>query len=255
MVTPINSATCSVFFHNYYGDHENWVQCLSEKITLPFTLFYNIVEDSLYNLEDDHRLMDRMQQAASGSQLKKIILRRSSNQGKDIGGKLVLLDACLRNGINDEYQVFLHDKKSPYKVQGREWADKLFRIIEPSFIEKTLIFFREHPDTGIISTIDSIMDEYDFRTRSFASNNRIQLTQLRSGFNIANEDHRYVAGTMFWARSLPILDFFRQHHPLEIRKTLEKGNIMDENDGSYTHAWERMLSWLIFARGYTIKGL
>jgi len=255
MVTPINSTTCSVVFHNYYGGHEDWVRLLSGRITIPFTLFYNIVEDSLYNLEDDHRLMSHLQKAASGSSLKKIVLRRSPNLGKDIGGKLVLLDACLREGVNDDYQVFLHDKKSPYKVQGQQWGDKLFRITEPTFIEKALTFFRGHPDVGILSTTESIMNEYDFRTQSFASNNRTQLEKLRAEFNIDNTDYRYVAGTMFWARSLPILDFFRRHPPLEIRKTLEKGNIMDENGGSITHAWERMLSWLIFAQGYTIKGL
>ena len=255
MATPINSANCSVIFHNYYGGHEDWVRLLAERIPIPFTLFYNVVENSLYNLEDDHRLMNRLQQAASGSQLKRIVLRQSPNLGKDIGGKLVLLDACLREGIDDDYQVFLHDKKSPYKAEGQQWGDKLFRITETPFVEKTLTFFREHPDVGIIASADSIMNEYDFPTKSFASNNRTQLEMLRVAYNIDNKDYRYVAGTMFWVRSLPLLDFFRLHPPLEIRKTLEKGNIMDENGGSMTHAWERMLSWLIFAQDFAIKGL
>ena len=60
---------------------------------------------------------------------------------------------------------------------------------------------------------------------------------------------------MFWARATPILSFFGDHPPLDIRKTLEKKNVMDDFGGTITHAWERLLSWLIFAQGYTIKGL
>ncbi|HWK02900.1 MAG TPA: rhamnan synthesis F family protein [Puia sp.] len=251
----MNPPSCSIFFHNYYGRHEDWIRLFSQKIGIAFTLFYNITDDSLYNLEDDHRLMDRLQQAISGPWLKKIVLRRSPNQGKDIGGKLVLLDTCLHEQENSEYSIFLHDKKSPYKIQNQEWKDKLFRIIEPSFAEKAMVSFAKNKEIGIIAGSDSIYNEYDYSQQAFISNNRSQLIQLRSGFAIDSTDYRYVAGTMFWVRSLPLLDFFRRYPPLEIRKTLEKGNIMDETSGSNTHAWERMLSWLIFAQGYTIKGL
>ena len=251
----MNSPHCSIFFHNYYGQHENWIRFFSEKLTTPFTLFYNIVEDSIYNLQEEPGLLERLQQAISGPWLKKIILRRSPNLGKDIGGKLVLLDACLHEGIENEYSIFLHDKKSPYKIQNKEWKDKLFRIIEPAFAEKAIAAFKGNKEIGIIAGQDSIYNEYDPVIQSFASNNRSQLVTLSSEFNINNTDYRYVAGTMFWARTAPLLDFFRAFPPLEIRKTLEKGNIMDENSGSNTHAWERLLSWLIFARGFTIKGL
>jgi lipopolysaccharide biosynthesis protein len=251
----MNPTTCSILFHNYYGLHENWIRFFSEKINIPFFLFYNMVEDSRYNHDDHSGLAERLNDAKTGPNLKAIILRRSPNQGKDIGGKLVLLDAYLRTRTNSEYVIFLHDKKSPYKIQNMEWKNKLFRIIEPRFIEKTLSFFSSHKHAGIVAATDSIRDEYDPVMQSFASNNRPKLEQLQKAFGINCTDHRFVAGTMFWARSSPLLDFFRHYHPLDIRRTLEKGNIMDENAGTNTHAWERLLSWLIFAQGYTIKGL
>ena len=252
----MNPGACSLFFHNYYGQHEDWIRFFSQKMTTPFTLFYNIVEDSLYNLEEgDDRLTERLEQAISGPYLKKIVLRRSPNQGKDIGGKLVLLDAWLHEREKAGYSIFLHDKKSPHKIQNHEWKNKLFQIIEPSFTEKALTAFNENNKIGIIAGSHSINNEYDGHLQSFISNNRSQLTQLRSDYRITSNDYRYVAGTMFWARSLPLLDFFSMHPPLEIRKTLEKGNVMDDHNGTTTHAWERLLSWLIFAQGYTIKGL
>ena len=259
----MDPVTCSLFFHNYYGQHENWVRFFSEKMRVPFILFYNIVEDSLYNQEEDspdspdahRRLAGRLQQSVSGPWLKKIVVRRSSNQGKDIGGKLVLLDALAHEPAPGAYAIFLHDKRSPHKIQSQQWKDRLFQIIEPEFVQKALAAFNENKTIGIIAASDSIHNEYDPSLRSFTSNNGPQLTRLRSELNILNTDYRYVAGTMFWARTSPLLDFFGRFPPLDIRTTLERGNIMDETAGSTTHAWERLFSWLIFAQGYTIKGL
>jgi lipopolysaccharide biosynthesis protein len=250
----MDSATCTLFFHNYYGEHESWVRLFSEKLHFPFILCYNIVEDSIYNLDCDWQ-MDRLHQAASGPWLKKIILRRSPNRGKDIGGKLVLMDAVLREKIETDYHIFLHDKKSPYKIQSKEWQAKLFRVIEPSFMEQALTAFSRNKQTGIVAGTDTIQTEYSGSPGSYASHNRDHLQTLQSEFSIDTSDHRFVAGTMFWARSAPLLNFFRKHPPLDIRKSLEEGNILDETGGTVTHAWERLLSWLIFGQGYTIKGI
>jgi hypothetical protein len=248
-------ARFSVIFHNYYGHHQEWVRFLCERIAVPFNLFYNVVDDSFYNLEDEQGLIGLLQAASSGTSLRRIILRRSPNQGKDIGGKLVLLDACLREKIDTEYQLFLHDKKSPHKAEGRVWQEKLFRIADPVFVEGALANFAENASVGIIASADSVMNEFDPGSRSFSSTNGRRLQELRAEYSINTADYRYVAGTMFWVRWVPMLAFFQKHSPLQIRKTLEKGNIMDEKTASNTHSWERLLSWLIFAQGYTIRGI
>jgi lipopolysaccharide biosynthesis protein len=251
----MDSATCTLFFHNYYGEHESWIKLFSEKLHFPFILCYNIVEDSIYNLDYDGLKLDRLRQMASGPWLKKMILRRSPNRGKDIGGKLVLIDALLREEIKTDYYIYLHDKKSPHKVQSREWQAKLFRIIEPSFMEQALTAFTRNKQTGIVAGADTIQNEYSDSLESYASHNRDYLQSLQSEFSIDTTNHQFVAGTMFWARSAPFLNFFGKYPPLDIRKSLEGGNILDETGGTVTHAWERLLSWLIFAQGYTIKGL
>jgi lipopolysaccharide biosynthesis protein len=250
----MNSPPCSVFFHNYYGRHEEWIEYLIRNMQTPFYLFYNIVEDSLYNQDDEEGLPERLNQTGSPL-LKKLIIRRSPNQGKDIGGKLVLMDSFLQIQTGSEHIVFLHDKKSPYKTQGREWHDKLFRIIDASFAEKAIQLFAKNQEIGIVAAEHTIKNEFNHDRQSFASNNQTQLTQLKEAFHADISDHRYVAGTMFWARTAPLVDFFKTYPPLDIRRSLENGNMLDELRGTNTHAWERMLSWLIFARGYTIKGI
>lgn len=250
----MNSTICSIFFHNYYGQHERWIHFFSEKMTIPFNLYYSIVEDSIYN-DDDLHALNSIREVISGQYMKKMVFRKSPNKGKDIGGKLVLLDAYLHVKQETEFIVFLHDKKSPHKIQTEEWQQKLFSIIDPVFLQQALAFFNANPEAGIIAGADSIQNEYDFKKQSFTSNNKIQLTQLRKEFGITETDYSYVAGTMFWVRSLPLITFFSKNAPLDIRKDLETGNVMDESKGTMTHAWERMLSWIIMQQGYNLKGL
>ena len=252
----MDTGTCTIFFHNYYGRHEEWIRFFSEDRGIPFTLFYNIVENSPFNISINYNsLSSQLSASIPGASLKKIILRHSPNKGKDIGGKLVLLDACLRTRFDPGPCIFLHDKTSPYKVQSQQWRDKLFSIMEPAFIEKALSIFKKDPATGIVAASSSIINEYDFSRQSFSSNNGLILNQLQNEYNIFPKDYRYVAGTMFWCNPAPLLNFFSKHLPLEIRATLEKGNVMDDFEGTRTHSWERLLSWLIFTQGYTLKAL
>lgn len=244
----------SIFFHNYYGQHRQWIEFFSKKIPIGFNLFYNIVEDSFYNVDEDNASFVRTNDSITESCLSKLIVRKSPNLGKDIGGKLVLLDTYLHLKEETEFIIFLHDKNSPHKIQNKEWQQKLFQIVEPDFIKQALSFFKTNPKTGIIAGTESVRNEYDYSQQSFSGNNKSQLTQLRSEYGVNNADYRHVAGTMFWVRSLPLVSFFKKHSPLDIRKTLEEGNVMDENTGTITHAWERMLSWIVSEQGYTIKG-
>ncbi len=250
-----NKTTISIFFHNYYGQHEKWISLISANIKTPFTLFYNIVEDSLYNEAADNEIMNHIEGNASLRHLTGIIIRRSSNKGKDIGGKLVLLDAFIRLDLHSNYIIFLHDKKSPHKPDGILWGNKLLGIINEEYVNKALNFFNQNPDTGIITTYGSVANDYEENATILKNKNDDKLKMLKSVYEMEITDHRYIAGTMFWANATPLMQFFKKHSPFDIRKSLEEGNIMDESQGSNTHAWERMLSWIITSQGYKIKEL
>jgi lipopolysaccharide biosynthesis protein len=60
---------------------------------------------------------------------------------------------------------------------------------------------------------------------------------------------------MFWSRASSVITFFGRHSPLAVRATLEKGNVLDHQQGSMAHAWERMLSWVVLNQGLQIKGI
>ncbi len=245
----------SVFFHNFYGQHKHWREFFCEKIPVPFDIYYNIVEKSIYNIKEEIITQQELPKIPEMNLLNKLNVRLSSNKGKDIGGKLVLMDALLRMAGDADYILFFHDKQSPHKVHNQQWQEKLFEIVEPGFAERAIAYFNNYPKTGIVATAESIRNEFDETTGSFVSNNKEQIARLRSVYNIKSSDHRFVAGTMFWARTKPLVEFFIRHAPLDIRKELEPGNVIDETQGTNTHAWERMLSWIILEQGYDMKGI
>lgn len=79
------------------------------------------------------------------------------------------------------------------------------------------------------------------------------ITNLRSKYNVNPPSLTYIAGTMFWVRASIYRDFFHKNPPLEIRSTLERASITDVDGPTQTHAWERLLSWIVTSQGFKIK--
>ena len=243
---------CSIFFHNYYGNHKYWLDFFVKKIKIPSILYYNIVNESIYNLEENINEIVNLTEADTGH-ICKIIFRLSSNKGKDIGGKMVLLDSYQKLGMETELGLFLHDKKSIYKANNITWANELFKIIEPDFQNKALQLFTENINIGIVAAYGCIVNEFNESLKLFTSNNKVILSLLQDQFKIFPNNFQYVAGTMFWFRMKPISYFLKSNSPLQIRESFESGNIIDQYTGSYTHSWERLLCWIITMQKYKIS--
>lgn len=237
----------SVLCHLYYKD--------SLKLLLPYLKNFNKTNTRfLFNICSDTDYSDDVLQHICLN-FEDAIVTCSPNVGKDIGGKLVLIDTYLKLGIDSDYLVLLHDKLSPHTATGNAWRKKLLAIIERENIEKILQVLSQDQSTGIIANSKSIMNEYDEEAQAYACTSNAELQLLREKYRIHTNLHHFVGGTMFWARSSVFQNFFNVHQPLEIRKTLEKGNILDHNKGTFSHAWERMLSWIVLNEGLIIKGI
>lgn len=250
-------ADCSIFFHNYYGSSRDWIDFFSKNISVPFNIYYNLVEDSIYNtdLSVNNYHQNTSQLGGLNNTTNQVFFRKSSNKGKDIGGKMVLLDTYIKLNLTTEFGLFLHDKKSLYKANNKAWADKLLKIAGESFSQKVQTIFQNKPAIGLITASGNVMDEYNAASESFVSTNAKLLPQLQQQFNINPPGFNYIAGTMFWFRMKPIENFFKKYPPLIIRETLEDGNVTDEYTATNTHCWERLLSWIITAEGYKINTL
>ena len=244
-------ATISIFFHNYYGNDLEWIQFFANEMTIPFHLFYNCVSGSYSRLIQNTDLNKITAQASPN--LCELVIRSSTNKGKDIGGKLVLMDAYLKLGIKSDYIILLHDKISPYHSNSMQWKKDLFKIIESQYLEKVLGLFSD-PQVCIVGSQNSIRNEIDNDQKSNSYTDSKFISELKNKYDIDPPHLNYIAGTMFWVRTSLFENFFKQHPPLEIRSTLEPGNVTDQ-EPTITHAWERFLCWIATSKGFKIKSI
>jgi lipopolysaccharide biosynthesis protein len=243
----------SVFFHNYYGNDQEWLTFFARELTLPYYLFYNCVADSYYRITQTNTINKQYDPAGMGS-CKQLFVKESTNQGKDIGGKLVLMDAYLKLGLQSDFILLLHDKHSPYHSQSDKWKKDLFRIGEKDYQQKIIELFN-NPQTGIVASENAIRNELDNEQKSNAYTDSDLIKSVKSKYGINPPGLQYVAGTMFWVRASLFEDFFSTNPPYQIRSELEPGNITDVDGPTTTHAWERLLCWLVTGKGYQIKGV
>lgn len=239
----MNAYKTAILYHNYY-DIEG-LNNLRERIkklgTDNILLLTSITQQLL--LENNIRNKEN----------EKYII--ATNKGKDIGGKLLLLDLILKLYKDIPYLMLLHDKKSLQKYSGRFEKEKLFEILEPHNYQKAINIFDTDSKVGIICQRECIRNEYDEKTQEFKTTNNSLLKELQNAYGIQPDNYSFVAGTMFWIRTSIIESFFEKQHPIKVRATLEAGNILDNENGTVTHSWERLLSWIASSLNYKIAGI
>jgi lipopolysaccharide biosynthesis protein len=177
----------------------------------------------------------------------------TSNIGKDIGGKMALIDLYLLLDIKSSYIVFLHDKQSPHSVLGESWKNGLFKIIDPNNQKRIQALFKD-PATGIVGSKDHIINEYDNTSDTFRNNNRLS-KKLLAKFDMSIRNYDFLGGAIYWLRSSIVENFFAKNHPILMREDLEAGNVLDLHDEKMAHTWERMFSWIATQEGFNIKGI
>ncbi|HXC07000.1 MAG TPA: rhamnan synthesis F family protein [Bacteroidia bacterium] len=183
------------------------------------------------------------------------LLLQSPNTGKDIGGKLALLELYRQLEDRSDYMVLIHDKLSPQLLDGDTWRNQLLRILEPQQVQAVIRHFETNPLTGIIGAAEHISNEFKTEEQIFHSTNNALLKTYIRELGLHNTDFRFIAGNIFWVRSTLFETFFTAHPPLFLRSRLEPGNVSDAREGTHTHTLERVFSWIALDQGYTINGI
>lgn len=235
MTTP----RISLFVHLFYLDL--WPEMLIRlkeftKMLPKAKLYFNLVESK------SELLLIPIQKNFPTSQ---ILI--SENRGRDIGGKLNLLNLWLKNKTNDDYLVFCHDKKSPraFKQWAIDWKRDLLSIISQDGITQSLKLF-ENLSTGMVSHKNWILEEASNAYELFPF-----MEKYKKDFSL-NHQTKFVCGTMFWVRAKIFAKFFQDHPPLELVKELETGDVIEPSN---THALERIFGLLVLEAGLEIKGI
>jgi lipopolysaccharide biosynthesis protein len=183
------------------------------------------------------------------------IVLKVTNKGKDIGGKLAALSYYYNYCVQTSYLAFLHDKISPQTLNAGYWFDKLFEIFDPVTLKNITGMFDKNRHTGIIGSAGFLKNEYSKSKDQFDTTNDPVLKELMQRYNIIPATFDYIGGTIFIARQEVFENFFKEHRPLKIRETLETGNVLDLNNGTNTHSWERLLCFIAQARGFKVAGV
>jgi len=237
------SVLCHIFYDNSLETIKAYLANLKK---YKVSYLFNVCSETIYC----QQLVKQLQENFDSP-----VITVSPNVGKDIGGKLVLLDTYHKLKLHSDYLILLHDKVSPHTSTGSKWREKLFAVLEPENIEKAIYEFSKNKKTGLIASSRLIMNEYDKRSKTYHCTSNHILHALRNHYKISTEKQNFIAGTMFWIRAEIYEDFFSKYSALQIRSTLERGNVQDQQNGSFAHAWERMFSWIAFQQGFNLKGI
>jgi lipopolysaccharide biosynthesis protein len=179
----------------------------------------------------------------------------SPSQGRDIGGKMVALNAQRELNIHSDYTLIIHDKLSPHSPLGLEWRNKLFQIIDKKNLPEVFNKFEKDDKIGVIGPEDLIKNEYNADENNFRCNSSSNIIKLMADYNMNLTNYNYIAGTIFWIRTSILDKFFQEFSPLSVRASFEEGNALDFVNGTNIHAWERIFPFLANAQGFKLKGI
>jgi len=184
------------------------------------------------------------------------LIYENPQKGRDIGAKLFLINAILNLGITAEYALMVHDKKSPHLSNGSGWRNDLLKILEPKNLNRVQDIFKD-PEIGVIASLKFIENEYDPITKKFKCRSNHILKHLIKEMKWEITDYRFVAGCIFLIRFEILKNSFSDPGSkiINIISSLEFGNVLDFNKGTFIHSWERLFSWLATSQGYRIYGI
>lgn len=241
------SMNVALLIHIYYEDTYESIYERIEHFSLNENNVFliNICRDNFYYKEIESYFKSRLKNAHIIS---------CSNKGKDIGGKLALIDLYIRLNLNADLMLLIHDKKSPQLIEGNDWQEELLYIIQEDKVNDILKCF-EDSNVGMVGNKSHIINKSNNTEDKIFAGGKDKILSEALKYNINPDNYSFIGGTMFWVRSKTYIDFFQQNNPLKIRATLEERNVMDDFGPTITHSWERLLGWIVLSAGQKIIGI
>lgn len=182
---------------------------------------------------------------------REITVCRKPNRGRDVSALLV---AFREEAMKHEIICFLHDKKwkKPHlKEETDFWAHHLWNnlVCSEGYVAQIISLFCENPDLGLLFPPEPIgrFAEYDQFWESNAENTIKLARNLGLAVAIKHDEPPYTYGTMFWGRTAFLQKL--------LRKDWEYTDFDEEplpDDGTLSHAVERILGYVVADAGGTI---
>ena len=203
-----------------------------------------------YTLNKDDDFIEILKKSFPGC----VVINEQDN-GRDIVGKFALLELIFKIEKDSDLTLIIHDKFSPHTPTGKEWRNKLFKIIDEQELPRIFQQFSQSSGTGIIGAKEFIKNEFNADANNFDCTSSEILKHEIEKYNLNLTNYNFIAGTIFWIRTGILKSFFSQHHPMKIRQQFEDGNALDFINGTIVHSWERLFSMIATDGKYKIKGI
>lgn len=174
-----------------------------------------------------------------------------NNVGKDIGGKLTVIDYLIKKNINYDYLLFAHDKKSIHMKpeQGEAWRKNLYRGI----FNNVHIVFNSFYANKNIKMVGPMAREGLTKSKAVSvhpGNYPIILNILSNFFKLNTPStSAFIGGTMFWVEWDIFKAIFSEINIQRILNILEEGNVREPSNA---HAMERIFGILVTLKKYKI---
>jgi lipopolysaccharide biosynthesis protein len=139
----------------------------------------------------------------------------------------------------------LHSKRSPHLSDGAAYRDRVVEALaSPGAVDRALAAFAGDPETGLVAASASAMRLGD---HGVMHNNRAGVDFLAKRLNFTYDDATmFAGGTMFWGRTAAF-DGLTGQAAAALPFETEMGRI----DGTLAHAFERSMSAIATAAGYS----
>ena len=236
----------AILLHLYY--EASWETIIREKLIKIKNLRIQLLVNICNVIQNKELLIKKIKVDFPDS-----YIIETPNKGKDIGGKLALMDLLLQVNLSCEYIILLHDKLSPQSITGETWRETLMKIVDPPVADKIIGMYEKDKLLGIVAAREFIIEDSDIRNSN--KNNEQLIIDLSKRYLLKLATHPFIGGSMFWVRASIFRKFFIQFPPLFCREVLEYGNVLDIENGSYTHSWERLFCRIAVSDNFMIKGI
>ena len=206
--------------------------------------------DLIFTISDEC-VRQRLQEIKTKSKKKDKILEKR-NRGRDISSFLV---TCRREILKHEYICFLHDKKEKgilQKADTEKWIRSLWEnmIGSSAYIDNVLYTFNKNPQLGLLVPPFPVSENFSFSLYTDAWQGDFEVTR-----NLANEmnlqceldssKQPITLGTVFWAKVSALKKLFEIEWKYE-----DFPEEPLENDGTISHAIERILAYVAQDLGF-----
>lgn len=180
------------------------------------------------------------------------VILELANKGTDNGPFLNCLE-LIRNLKQDyDYLIKLHTKKSLLGSSemwlAKVWRQELIQPIlgSPQAVENCLRIFENDPLIGMLGAKKHI-------TNHISTNGKL-VTQYQKRWQIPKMG-LFVGGNMFWAKYSIFKNLLRDVDIPAAYSELETGYVTDRQQGTRTHALERIWGYAVTNAGLQLKGV